>query len=68
MAKGTDSGFILENNIHGVPATPTKVFFECPMKDCFAGKKIENLRIVAKVVGTSKKTLVKINNWTAYEH
>ena len=65
--KGSDSDFILENNITGVPATPTKVFFECPMNDCFTARKIKNMRISAKVVGTSKKTSVKINNWVAYD-
>ena len=62
-----DSGFILVNNIPGVPATPTKVFFECPTKDCFSKRNIENLRVSAKVVGTSKKTSIKINNWSAFE-
>ena len=65
--KDVDSDFILENNITGVPATPTKVFFECPMNDCFTARKIKNMRISAKVVGTSKKTSVKINNWIAYD-
>ena len=66
--KGEDSDFLLINNIPGLPATPTKVFFECPMNDCFTTKYIKVLRIVAKVVGADKNTSVKINNWTAYEH
>ena len=41
--KSDDSDFILQNNTPGVPAKPTKVFFECPMEDCFTTKKIENL-------------------------
>ena len=65
--KSDDSDFILQNNIPGVPAKPTKVFFDCPMEDCFATKKIENLRISAKVLGTSKNLSVNINNWVAYE-
>ena len=66
--KGEDSDFILINNIPGLSAIPTKVFFECPINDCFATRNIKDLRIVAKVVGTVKNTSVKINNWTAYEH
>jgi len=66
--KGEDSDFLLINHIRGLSATPTKVFFECPMNDCFATRNIKDLRIVAKVVGTVKNTSVKINNWTAYEH
>ena len=66
--KGEDSDFLLINQIRGLSATPTKVFFECPMNDCFATRNIKDLRIVAKVVGTVKNTSVKINNWTAYEH
>ena len=58
--------FILENNIPGVPAAPIKVYFECPARDCFSKRKIENLRVKAKVVGTSKSTSIKINNWSAY--
>ena len=65
--KSDDSDFILQNNIPGVPAKPTKVFFECPAEDCFTTKKIENLRISAKVLGTSKNLSVNINNWVAYE-
>ena len=60
------SDFLLINNIPGLSATPTKVFFECPTKDCFDKKNIEDMRIVAKVLGTNKNTLVKINNWVAY--
>ena len=59
---------MLDNNTPGVPADPIKVFFSCPMDDCFTGREIENLRIAAKVLGTRKKTLVKINNWVAYEN
>jgi len=66
--KGEDSDFLLINHIRGLSATPTKVFFECPMNDCFATRNIKDLRIVAKVVGAGKNTSVKINNWTAYEH
>ena len=58
--------FILEKNIPGVPAAPIKVYFECPARDCFSKRKIENLRVKAKVVGTSKSTSIKINNWSAY--
>jgi hypothetical protein len=66
VAKGTDAGFILRNNIPGLPGTPTKVFFECPTKGCFDTENIEDMRIVAKVLGTNKNTSVKINNWVAY--
>ena len=58
--------FILKNNIPGIPATPIKINFDCPSKDCFSKRKIENLRVEAKVIGTSKSALIKINNWSAY--
>lgn len=67
MVEGEDSVFILARNSHGEPAVPIKVFFECPMKDCFAEKKVKDLRVSARVVGTNKNSSIKINNWTAYE-
>ena len=65
--KDVDSDFILEKTHAGMAGVPTKVFFECPMDDCFTERKIKNLRISAKTVGTSKNTSIKINNWSAYE-
>lgn len=65
--KGANPDFILAKNYPGKSSTPTKVFFECPLKDCFAENKIKNFRIIAKVLGTSKATSVEINNWAAYE-
>ena len=65
--KNSDSYFILQKNMPGVPATPTKVTFECPMNNCFGDKKIKDLRINARVIGTKKDTLIGINNWAAYD-
>ena len=65
--KNSSSKFILEKNMPGVPGTPKKITFECPNNNCFVDRKIEDLRISAKVVGTKKNTLIKINNWVAYD-
>ena len=65
--KGMDSDFVLAKNSFEKTGIPTKISFECPGEDCFSTGKIENLRIRAKVLGTSKETLIKINNWNAYD-
>ncbi len=67
IINSNNPNYILKNYIGDIAPKPTKLTFECPIENCFAPEKINNMRIITKVLGTTKNSNVKINNWVAYE-